>query len=67
MRVFIFSIALLFASSVYAKSIGDYDGAIYLRNYDGDTIIFNPPGLPPIINEKIAVRKLQPVLTPART
>jgi hypothetical protein len=52
MRVFILSIVLLFASSVYAKSFGDYEGAIYLRNYDGDTIIFNPPGLPPIINEK---------------
>ncbi|MGY8762067.1 MAG: hypothetical protein ACKVLF_02655 [Nitrospinaceae bacterium] len=67
MRVFILSIVLLFASSVYAKSFGDYEGAIYLRNYDGDTIIFNPPGLPPIINEKIAIRKLYSALTPART
>jgi hypothetical protein len=41
MRVFIFSIVLLFASSVYAKSFGDYEGAIYLRNYDGDTITLN--------------------------
>lgn len=56
MRVFIFSIVLLFASSVYAKSFGDYEGAIYLRNYDGDTITLNLPGLHPIIGEKIAIR-----------
>ena len=56
MRVFIFSIVLLFASSVYAKSFGDYEGAVYLRNYDGDTITLNLPGLHPIIGEKIAIR-----------
>ena len=56
MRVFIFSIVLLFASSVYAKSFGDYEGAIYLRNYDGDTITFNLPGLHPIIGKKISIR-----------
>ena len=56
MRVFIFSIVLLFASSVYAKSFGDYEGAIYLRNYDGDTITFNLPDLHPIVGEKIAIR-----------
>ena len=31
----------LFHSTAYAKSFGDYEGAIYVRNYDGDTITFN--------------------------
>jgi endonuclease YncB( thermonuclease family) len=39
-----------------AKSFGDYNGAIYVRNYDGDTITFNLPGLHPIIGEKISIR-----------
>ena len=39
-----------------AKSFGDYEGAIYLRNYDGDTVTFNLPGLHPIIGEKISIR-----------
>ncbi len=39
-----------------AKSFGDYQGAIYVRNYDGDTITFNLPGLHPIIGEKISIR-----------
>ena len=56
MRFFIFPAVLLLASSVYGKSFGDYEGAIYLRNYDGDTITFNLPDLHPIIGEKIAIR-----------
>ena len=40
----------------FAKSFGDYNNAIYIRNYDGDTITFNLPGLHPIIGEKISVR-----------
>ena len=40
----------------FAKSFGDYNNAIYVRNYDGDTITFNLPGLHPIIGEKISVR-----------
>ena len=55
MRFFIFPAVLLLASSVYGKSFGDYEGAIYLRNYDGDTITFNLPGLHSIIGEKITV------------
>jgi len=43
-------------SPAYAKSFGDYSGAIYLRNYDGDTITFNLPGLHSIIGEKISIR-----------
>ena len=40
----------LFAGSttVNAKQkFGDYEGAIYVRNYDGDTITFNLPNLHP--------------------
>ena len=40
----------------FAKSFGDYEGAVYVRNYDGDTITFNLPGLHPIIGEKISIR-----------
>ena len=40
----------------YAKSFGDFEGAEYVRNYDGDTITFNLPGLHPIIGEKISIR-----------
>ena len=43
---------LLLPSYSLAKSFGDYEGAIYVRNYDGDTITFNLPGLHPIIGEK---------------
>ena len=46
----------LFHSTAYAKSFGDYEGAIYVRNYDGDTITFNLPSLHPIIGEKISIR-----------
>ena len=40
----------------YAESYGDYQGAIYLKNYDGDTIRFNLPGYPPIAGKDIRVR-----------
>jgi micrococcal nuclease len=40
----------------HAKSFGGYEGAVYVRNYDGDTITFNLPGLHPIIGEKISIR-----------
>ena len=43
-------------ATTHAKSFGDYEGAVYLRNYDGDTITFNLPGLHPIIGEKISIR-----------
>ena len=46
----------LLHSPVHAKSFGEYEGAVYLRNYDGDTITFNLPGLHPIIGEKISIR-----------
>ena len=47
---------LLLPSYSLAKSFGDYEGAVYVRNYDGDTITFNLPGLHPIIGEKISIR-----------
>ena len=47
---------LLLPSDSLAKSFGDYQGAVYFRNYDGDTITFNLPGLHPIIGEKISIR-----------
>ena len=49
----------LFASTAIVsvkQKFGDYEGAIYVRNYDGDTIIFNLPNLHPIIGNKIAIR-----------
>ena len=53
---FFILIPLLLVSPAHAKSFGDYVGAIYIRNYDGDTITFNLPGLHPIIGEKISIR-----------
>ncbi len=47
---------LLLLSYSIAESYGDYQGAVYVRNYDGDTIRFNLPGLHPIIGEKISIR-----------
>ena len=38
------------------QKFGDYEHAIYVRNYDGDTVTFNLPKLHPIIGNKIAVR-----------
>ena len=50
-------LAFLFLPSYSpAKSFGDYDGAVYVRNYDGDTVTFNLPNLHPIIGEKISIR-----------
>ena len=43
-------------SSYSGQNFGDYDGAVYIRNYDGDTITFNLPKLHPIIGKKIRVR-----------
>lgn len=40
----------------YAEYYGDYQGAVYLKNYDGDTIRFNLPGYPPIAGKDIRVR-----------
>ena len=47
---------LLLPSYSFAKSFGDFQGAIYVGNYDGDTVTFNLPGLHPIIGEKISIR-----------
>ena len=56
---FLLALTFLFIGStiVNAKqNFGDYEGAIYVRNYDGDTITFNLPNLHPIIGKKIRVR-----------
>ena len=50
------ALVLLLANPILAKSFGDYEEAVYVRNYDGDTITFNLPGLHPIIGEKISIR-----------
>ena len=39
-----------------ATSYGDIENVQYVRNYDGDTVTFNLPGLHPIIGEKINIR-----------
>ena len=54
--VFLILPFLLSPTLSFAKSYGDYQGAVYVRNYDGDTITFNLPGLHPIIGEKISIR-----------
>ena len=57
---FILMVLILFlltaTSSHSEQSFGDYEGAIYVRNYDGDTITFDLPNLHPIIGNKIAIR-----------
>lgn len=47
---------LLIPSLSFAKSYGDLQDAVYVRNYDADTITFNLPGLHPIIGDKISIR-----------
>ena len=54
--VLILPLLLCTASHSFAKSYGDYQGAIYLQNYDGDTIRFDLPGYPPIAGDDIRVR-----------
>ena len=58
---FLLALTFLFlfsgSTTVNAKQkFGDYEEAIYVRNYDGDTITFNLPNLHPIIGNKIAIR-----------
>ena len=47
---------LLLPTYSFANSFGDYQGAIYLQNYDGDTIRFDLPKYPPIAGDDIRVR-----------
>jgi micrococcal nuclease len=54
--VFLFLAFLLLPSYSLAKSFGNYEKAVYVRNYDGDTVTFNLPGLHPIIGDKISIR-----------
>lgn len=39
-----------------AENYGDFNNVKYVRNYDGDTITFNIPGVHPIIGDNISVR-----------
>ena len=61
-KVFQFILVALFlffltpTPSYPEQSFGNYEGAVYIRNYDGDTITFNLPKLHPIIGKKIRVR-----------
>jgi micrococcal nuclease len=56
MKYIIALLVLCIANTSYAKSFGNFEGAVYVRNYDGDTITFNLPELHPIIGEKISIR-----------
>lgn len=51
------ALVLIAPNSLYSEqSFGNYKGAVYVRNYDGDTITFNLPKLHPIIGKKISIR-----------
>jgi micrococcal nuclease len=58
MKIVVLLLPLLFSNALhsYAESYGDYQRAIYLQNYDGDTIRFNLPGYSPIAGKYIRVR-----------
>jgi len=47
---------LLLPALSFSKDYGNYQGAVYVSNYDGDTIKFDLPGLHPIIGNKINIR-----------
>jgi micrococcal nuclease len=58
MKIVVLLLPLLLCNVLHshAESYGDYQGALYLKNYDGDTIRFNFPGYPPIAVKDIRVR-----------
>jgi len=57
-KIIVLFLSLLLCNALhsYAESYGDYQGAIYLQNYDGDTIRFDLPKYPPIAGNDIRVR-----------
>ena len=57
-KIIVLFLPLLLCNALhsYAESHGDYQGAIYLQNYDGDTIRFDLPRYPPIAGKDIRVR-----------
>ena len=57
-KIIVLFLPLLLCSAFHsrAKSYGVYKGAIYLQNYDGDTIRFDLPRYPPIAGKDIRVR-----------
>ena len=57
--IFLLALSFLISGSTTVNTkqkFGDYEGAIYVSNYDGDTITFNLPNLHPIIGKKISIR-----------
>jgi micrococcal nuclease len=56
MKYLIYLTLVLLVQPAYSKSFGNYEGAVYLKNYDGDTVRFNLPGYPPIVGNDIRVR-----------
>lgn len=57
-KLFFLILSFLLSPTIsFAISYGDYHGAIYVSNSDGDTITFNLPDLHPIIGDKISIRK----------
>lgn len=57
MNKLLFLLLSLFpATALASTSYGDYQGAEYVRNYDGDTITFNLPYFHPIIGNNISIR-----------
>ena len=56
MKLLLTALMLLSPTLSFAKSYGDIQGAVYVRNYAGDTITFNLPSLHPIIGDKISIR-----------
>ena len=57
-KIIVLFLPLLLCTALhsYAESYGDYQGAVYLQNYDGDTIRFDLPGYPPIAGDDFRVR-----------
>ncbi|MBF0135992.1 MAG: thermonuclease family protein [Magnetococcales bacterium] len=56
LEILIFSPSLKAFSGNGKQTYGDMEGVIYLRNYDGDTIRFDIPGVHPLLGQNIPVR-----------
>ena len=57
--IFLLTIAFLCVISISQaadKIYGDLYGVTFVKNYDGDTITFDIPYLPPIVGDKINIR-----------
>lgn len=58
MRLFVAIFTVFFWTGVCfaQQTYGNIEGAIYVRNYDGDTITVNLPGVHPLFGNNISVR-----------